>query len=248
MRYPSQNMSTSAAKMLATATLLAAILAATPACSSSGMGAELSATPTARALPANAARPLRLPADEKFSIVFSPSQRAPGLDGEAEASAIASDSGNAEARARVARSGSASGTFQLGHVVKNESASQIDLNCHIHAKYAYDAKSAPATGKRDASVALRLFARDQRNRQLRAIDLLVHGTDQGDASSEVEKDLRITLTLSPGDAASVFLAGSAEANTTMAQSASASLNLSGLKMEFESHPAPPTSAPAGGNK
>ncbi len=210
-----------------------------PGCGATDFGGELAATPRPRVLATSAAATtLRLPADEKFSIVFAPSKRAPGLGGEADAQASASSDGEAEVKVRVARSGTASGVFQLGHALKNESGVQLDLSIRVQARFEYDARATPASGRKDASVALRLFARDQRNRQLRNLDLLIHGVDQGDARSTVQKELTFPLTLGPGDSASIFLAGQAEATTETAAQAWAHLKISELQMEMTATPAP----------
>jgi len=207
-------------------------------CAGGATGSELSARPRPRPLSAATERVLRIPEDEKFSITFAPSTRAPGLGGAAEASSSASRDGAAEARASVEQAGTASASFQVGHAFENDSDRQTDLQLRVRCEHEHEA-TASSEARPDASVALWLYVRDQRNRLLRSIRLVEHTTVDGGASLRGNEDFDFTLTLAPRDAANVFLAGVVSAEAAGGRSASGTLRLRALSIEAQATPAPP---------
>lgn len=80
--------------------------------------------------------------------------------------------------------------------------------------------------------------RGGRGRLLRDLTLLMHSTESGGASRESDETLRFTLTLGPGESASVFLAGQVQIEIRAGRSARGSLKLTDLRMEVTSRPAP----------
>ncbi|MCC6358168.1 MAG: hypothetical protein IT450_05455 [Phycisphaerales bacterium] len=217
-------------------------------CGGGGMASELSAQPEARPLSRSSGNLLRLPADDKFSIALAPAQKAPGINGKAEASASAERSGVGDASARVENGGTASATFQVGHALKNDSNNQLDLVVRTRFNYEYAAGAQPAGETEDATLSLNLYARDGKNRLLKTLTVLAHSTAEGDVKSKDRKEAEFTLTLGPGDSVSVFVGGTVMINTKEGRSADGSIKLSGLEMDVESKVAPtvaPASAPTG---
>ncbi len=230
------------AKPVCSAWLLAAagsLTLAAVGCGGANFGSELSAKPKPQALGRTEGKTLRLPQDEPFSIHLNRSQQQAGLDGTAEADARAKREGQGAVSARVTSGGQASATFQLGHAFANDGDRQVDLNVAVSCEYEYEAGADPATPWPDATVGLKLYARDGRNRLLNSFSLVQHSTKQGAASSRDRKELRFTLTLGPGESVNVFLAGQVAIEVEAGRSAHGSLKLSGLQMEVETRPAPP---------
>jgi hypothetical protein len=208
-------------------------------CGGGDVGSELTVRPTPRSLSSGERATLRLPQDEPFSITLAPTRESPGLGGTAEADAHVSRDGNADAVARVDEGGSALARFQLGHAVKNESDRQMDLLVRLRCEYETEAEATPPGPLPDATVGLKLYARDGHNRLLRNIGMVDHSTEEGAASSKDRKDVEFTLTLGPRETLSVFLAGSVEIETRVGHSARGSIKLSGLEMQIETALAPP---------
>jgi hypothetical protein len=137
--------------------------------------------------------------------------------------------------ANVSDGGQARATFQLGHAFKNDGERQTDLHVRVRCDYEYQAD--PAARWPDAKVGLKLYARDGRNRLRNSFSLVQHTSEDGAAASKDGKELEFTLTLGPGEAVNVFLAGQVEIDVDVGRSARGSLKLSGLEMEVQSRPA-----------
>lgn len=215
-------------------------------CGGADFGAELSARPRPVTLKTDAGSVTRLPQDQKFTITLAPSSKEPGLTGAAEADSHATADGAADAAARVSNGGKASASFQLGHAFKNESERQIDADIRIRFKYEIAAQATPPADVPGATVGVRLYARNARNVLVRTVDLLSHTTENGAASRRGDNDLTCTLTLGPGEALNVFLAGLAGVEAREDRTASASVKLSDVQMEITSKPAPPVRTPGDG--
>lgn len=230
---------------LAAAVCLCALAA--PACVQPGTGSELATRPRLRSAPDSAGKVLRIPADEPFAIRTYDTIRRAEIDGEATADAGATVSGTARAEAAVQAGGEASGMFQLGHALRNDSVAQIDLLTRVRFSYEFETAARPPADLPDAVAQVHLFARDARNRLIRTLPLVVHSTDQGDTQSRGQKDVTVRVTLGPGESISMFLSGSARVQSLAPRGGSARIAITGLEMEFESRPAPPVtpaSAPA----
>lgn len=223
-----------------------AALAPLAGCSSGGMASELSSQPRAEPLGRSIGKTLRLPADVRFSIALAPAQKAPGINGKADASASAERTGSGDAAARVENGGAASATFQIGHAFKNDSDAQLDLLVRTRLNFDYAASAKPKGETQDATLSLNLYARDGKSRLLKTLALLSHTTAEGDVKGSDRKEAEFTLTLGPGDSVSVFAGGTVMINTKEGRSADGSIKLNGLEMEIESKAAPavaPASAP-----
>jgi len=240
-RDPSSNRTRRGLRQMARIAVLggcALSLLALAGCQGAVVGSELSARPRPRPISASDGGVLRLPADEKFSIHLAPSQQEPGLDGTARASADAKPEGDAAAQAEVENGGKAAATFQLGHALANDSSRQVALQFNVKFAYEFEAASTPVNTP-GATLSLKLYARDGRNRVLTTLPVLEHASEDGSASSSGDKQLHFSLTLGPGESASVFLAGNARIEAPYGRSARGALTLRGLTMEIETRPAPP---------
>ena len=211
-------------------------------CGSGRFGSDLSARPAPRPIQPNDGDSLRLPRDASFSIVLPQASKKPGLDGTAEADAEATGAGDAMATVAVTHSGEALGLFQLGHAFKNDTDRQVDLEVAVQLNYSFEATADPESGYPDATVGLRLYARDVHGRMLRDLEFVEHSTENGPAASKGDEQARFTLTLGPGQAVDVFVAGQAKAEIRAGRSATGSLKLSDLQMEVTTRPAPPVRA------
>jgi hypothetical protein len=211
-------------------------------CGGGEFASELEARPTARALSQREGQTLRLPHDERFSIALAPTQETPGLGGTAEAEAHASKDGSADATARVENGGSAQAGFQLGHAVKNDSDRQMELHVRVRCGYELEVAVTPATPTPGAKVGLKLYARDGRNRLLRAFSLAQHSTEEGAAQSRDSQDLDFRLTLAPYQSVSLYVGGGVEIETPEGRSAEGTLNLRDLEMQITTEMAPPVRA------
>ncbi|RMF70850.1 MAG: hypothetical protein D6744_18830 [Planctomycetota bacterium] len=218
--------------------VFALIAPATVGCGGGDFGAELAARPEPLPIAAESAQPIRLPGETGYSITLAPAQKAPGLNGAAEVSATADKTGRASAEARVKNGGTASAGFQLGHSFRNASDRQIDLDVSVSADVAYAARSTPSDGVSHANIELTLFAQNQRNLTLARMPLVRHGTEDGNAESDETRRITLTVTLSPGDTAMIYLAGQARIDTQEGQTASGSITVENLKMELTPRPAP----------
>ncbi len=227
------------------ATLAALLLGG---CSTAQFGVDMAVHPKPYALRKTEPTTLRLPQDQRFSIALQSDHREPGLDGTAEASADAKDTGQGEATASVVRSGSAEGLFRLGQGFSNDTDQQMDLDVVVRFHYEFAARAEPDAGTPDASVGLRLYAHEEHGRMQRDDALIDYSTENGATQRQADQNLSFSLTLGPGQAVEVFLAGRAKVDATAQRSASATLKLSGLQFEIATRPAPAvraSSAPSG---
>lgn len=210
-------------------------------CAAGGPGAELSIHPQPFVVAAPEAKTLRVPQDERYSIVLSPSSREPGPGGAADASADADAGGSAAVKAEVQRGGKASGTFQLGHAWKNDTDRQIEVALATEYRYAFSVRAEQQPGARDAGIdlSLKFYARDHLNRLVRSVDLVQHTTEQGDAARQSQESFRVTLPLPPGATIYVYLAGHVSIDTVRSgRSASGELRVSDVRLEAALTPAP----------
>lgn len=208
-------------------------------CGGSQFAGELSARPRPQAIGASDTQLIQLPGDRKFSIHLAPSSQQAGLEGQAEANASADRAGDAQANASVQQGGTASAAFQLGHAFKNTSGRQIDLHFELNFSYSFDASATPDQGVPDATVGLKLYARDQHNRLLTSLPVVLHSTEDGDATSGADRQtIKFSVTLGPGSSANVFLAGYARIDSPEGRSAQGSVELRGLTMRVQSKTAP----------
>jgi len=211
-------------------------------CASERFGSELSVSPSPQPFREQVTTTVRVPQDAPFRIALPRSSRAAGLDGQAVADAQAEPSGQAQASAQVTASGTAEGMFQLGHSVSNQTDRQTDLDFRVSFTYEFQTQVEPDIGRPDATVGLKLYARDQRGRMLREMTLVGHTTESGPTQRQAREDLRFGVSISPGSTVHVFLAGQTRVEILSGGTAAAQLKLSDLRMEITSHPAPAVGA------
>jgi hypothetical protein len=217
-------------------------------CTSGQFGSELSARPKTTAIHTTEAKTLHIPQDEPFSIALPRASREPGLDGTAESDATAKPSGEAAVSAAVTKIGKAEGMFQLGHAFANDTDRQLDLEFSVVVHCEFEAREEPDEGLPDATVGLRLYARDQRGRLLRDLGLVDHTTEHGSTRQQADRTLGFKITLSPGGSVNVFLAGQTKVEIPAERSASAMLKVSGLRFDVAVKPAPAVQAADDGHK
>ena len=181
---------------------------------------------------------LRLPEQEAFSIALPQTSEKAGLDGTAEADADATQAGTAAAAAAVTNSGTVLGSFQLGHAFKNDVERQTDFDFDLRFHYEFEIAATPETSYPDAQVGLKLYARGSRGRLLRDLTLFEHSTENGSTVRKSDETLHFTVTLGPGEAVNVFLAGQVRIEIREGRSARGSLKLSDLRMDVTTRPAP----------
>ncbi|TWT41928.1 hypothetical protein RAS1_30520 [Phycisphaerae bacterium RAS1] len=228
---------------------LALTIVATPGgCGAGGFGAELTARPEPRDLKNADGEKLSLPADEAFTIRLPKATKEAALGGTANADASAERTGAAAASADVSNGGSAAGTFQLGHAVRNATNRQIELQVAVSLAYEFETKADPPSPLPDSSVSLKIFAIDQRSRVLHDLDVALHSSDRGLAASKSSQELSFFVTLGPGDSINIYAAGQAAVGVKEGHSAASVLKLSGLKMDLLTKPAPPVRTAADGPK
>lgn len=217
-----------------------ALAALVTGCSSGSPGAQLSMRPP-RSQPISrlAGKTLELPKDGAFLIALAPCQRAPGLDGKADANAQAAPDGSGDVSARVENGGTASGTVQIGHALQNDSAQQVDLEVSVGVDLKFNVQADADSRSPEASVAATLFARDERNRELATVALAGHSSDKGSASSADHKDVTLTVPLGPGQTAYVYVAGDVAVTTQAGRTAAGRLEIRSMQMRFDVRPAPP---------
>ena len=216
-------------------------------CSTAQFGVEMAVHPKRYTLRKTEPATLRLPQDQRFAIALESDQREPGLDGNADASADARDTGEGVATATVERSGSGEGLFRLGQGFSNDTDRQMDLDVVVRYQYEFAARTEPDAGTPDATVGLRLYAHEEHGRMQRDLVLVDYSTEDGATQQQGDKTLTLTLTLGPGQTMDVFLAGRATVDVTAQRSASATLKLTDLEFEVATRPAPAvqaTSAPS----
>ncbi len=207
-------------------------------CMGTQFGAELSAKPKPRPLRATQPTTLHLPQDEPFAIALPSASKKPGLDGAADADATARPAGEAEATASVKQSGTAEAVFQLGHALANETDRQMDLDCTVRLKYEFEVSNTPAQRLHDATIGLRLYAREARGRLLRDLALLDYTTESGAAGRTGDESFRFIVTLAPGDVVHMFLAGQAKVDIPAERTATAKLKVTGVQFDITAQPAP----------
>ncbi|MBI5865918.1 MAG: hypothetical protein HZB38_15725 [Planctomycetes bacterium] len=232
--------------------LVAAMFACTAltGCGGGSPAAELNVRPEPRTVSATAAKPLRLPQDERFSIALAPSQKAPGLLGKADANSNARSDGTADASAKVENGGTASSSFQLGHVFSNDSERQVDLAVRVSFDFQYDATAQPPNVGEQAALKLDIFARDGRGRMLKTVNVLQYTTGEGDIAGRSRNQSDFSVPLGPRETLAVYAGGNASINAKDGRSGTGGIRISGLEMEVQSKPAPPIGAasqPASGS-
>lgn len=188
---------------------------------------------------------LRIPEKEPFSIISAPAQQAPGLNGTASGAAtVDAAAGSAQIAAKVIDSGTASGMFQLGHALRNETDQQVDVAVRVNFDFEYACRADPPSGLDAGVLSLSVYARNSRNVILREVQIARHSTANGAVEERGGKTLSFVVTSGAREGLNVYVAGSATAETKEQRSAAVELRVSNLKMEFTSAaPArPPTSS------
>lgn len=219
--------------LAATATLLVS------GCAAGRFGSDLAHHPRspARVKSADAAT-VSWPQREPLNITLTETTEVPGLDGAAESDAVASRDGSAEAYAKVTGGGTASALFQVGHAFSNETERMLD--CTITVRFAYEVatRAEPDTGRPDAMVGLRLYARDNLGRLLRDDTLIEHTTEGGPTERDATETITFDVTLGRGALLNVFLAGQTQIDTESDRMASGRLSLRDLQIDVATRPAP----------
>lgn len=207
-------------------------------CAGANFGSDLSARPRPQPLPKQDETRLQLPADRAFSITLAPSSREPGLGGKAEVHSSANSDGQAHAKATVQKGGSANAMFQIGHAFQNDTPQQADLDFKIAFDADYHIHTPHDSVRPEASVGLKLYARDGRGRLLRNMDLIGHTSEKGNAQRSIAETLEFTLTLAPGESVDVYLAGQVRVEVTDDRSGRGELRLRNLSMQIVTRLAP----------
>lgn len=229
--------------------LLPALACCVALCGCRGsVGEQLALRPQPAPLAPYVGRALELPRDAPYSITLAPTQEAPGLDGKADAEAQVRPDGSGRVSARVENGGSASGTIQLGHSFGNDTERQVDLSVTVALEYEYEATSGQVSRSPEANLTLTLFARDERNRELATVEVLRHSTDHGAASGTGARDVRLAVTLGPGQSASVYLAAAVQVSAEYGRTAGGSIALKNTRMRVEVQPAPAPGSAADGSR
>jgi len=213
-------------------------------CAAGGAGGDLSVRPDAKPLSKHAGKAFSLPKDEKFTITLAPASQAPGLEGKAEGKATCEAKGEGKASAKVEKGGTANGTFQLGHAVKNDSEQQVDLSVRVKFKCEYAVEANPMLARGKTAASLKIFARDGRNRLLQSFGVVQQSSDEGKVDSNATKDIGFTITLGPGESVAIYLAGVADANLRDGETGEARISASDVTMELETRAAPQVKAAA----
>ncbi len=218
-------------------------LALLDGCTSSGVGSELARVPAAQPLRTSGAdTALQLPKDKAFSIRLPSATKEAGLVGEADADANAKEDGNATAWARVSKGGKATGAFQLGHVLANDTGRQMDLTIDVDFDYSYEMKARPEPTAEAATVDLMLYVRDGRNRLVREFRFGQHSTANGSARRSSSERLSFEITLGPDNTASVFVFGQTQVATGDERGGEARLEVTNMTMRVRSELAPAVQA------
>ncbi len=208
-------------------------------CGGGRFGTDLSQRPQPYALAAPAATTLHLPQERPFNITLGRSNRAPGLSGSVEADAATNGQGTADARVSIQQGGQGEALIQLGHALRNDTDRQTDVDFLIRVQFELEAATQPAENRPGASVGLRLYARDQRGRLRHEAVLVDYTTESGAVQRIGQETVRLTLTLAPGDALDLFLAGRVVGEVEGPRSAAARLQIRSLQYEITTQPAPP---------
>lgn len=227
-------------------TSLVTLLTSAAGCAGTGFGSELSVTPAPTLVRDVTSTTISLPQAEGFSIRLPQSTEQAGLDGKVDSKADVQRDGSANASVTISNGGQGTAAVQVGHVLKNDTSRQMDLHVAVHYKYEFDVANNPEQRGPGATVGIRLYARDQRHRTLRDLELVSHNTEQGGASRKSDEDVSFQLTLAPSDTIAVYIAGQAAVTVPEGRSASSSLLIRQLRMDIATVPAPAipaTSAP-----
>lgn len=213
-------------------------------CASTTFGSELTATPAPLIIRDTQATTLRLPSETGFSIHLPQSTEQAGLQGAVDATAKVEKEGSASAVAVVRNGGKGAATFQLGHVFRNDTAQQLDLNIRVRYAFEFAVKNEPVQNLPDATLGIRLFARDARGRLLRDFDLIRHSTEQGAATRRSDEDLSFELVLGVNETMSVFLAGQSSVDAPEGRSAESRLEVKQFSMDVQTRPSPAVAPPS----
>jgi hypothetical protein len=206
-------------------------------CVSAQFGRELAARPTPMVLNRVEGMTVRLPQEQPFNITLARAAREPGLAGTAEVDAYARPEGAARASAAVENGGKSEALFQIGHALRNGTDRQADFACRVQFEYEFETQAPETPGATDAFVGLRLYARLERGRLLRDVPLTQHAAENGAVRRSSREQVEFTLTLGPGDAVDVFVAGQARVEVPEGRSATCAVTLRGLEMEVVTRPA-----------
>lgn len=207
-------------------------------CAGSSFGSELAVRPAPKLIRDIQTTSFSFPRDGKFSIRLPQSSKQAGLVGTVEADATVDTGGKANAKAIVENGGTGSGTVQIGHLIKNDTFRQMDLDIRVAFHFEFDVSCSPDAKVPAASAGIRLYVRDQRNRLLREFDLVQHTTEQGSVRRNSDEEIEFTVSLGPDDSAAIFVAGQASVETEEGRSASATLEIDQLTMDIKTTPAP----------
>ncbi len=209
-------------------------------CTETRFGGDLPHTPTKTHQFKRAEQiSVTVPNHEALAICTNSAQ----WDGAGTAEAEADGAGSARVAVRTDGIGQGEGLVRLGHRFANETDQQTDLHCTISFDYEFALDEDPGLRLPDATVGLRLYARDDRGRWLRDLPIVELSTENGATQQRSQKRVSFTITLGPGHTADIFLAGRARVNVpperATATNASASLAVSNMQIEVVSKPAPP---------
>jgi len=206
-------------------------------CMSSQFGRELAARPQPMVLNRPEGMTVRLPQEQPFNITLARAAREPGLVGTAEVDAYARPEGVSRASAAVENGGKSEALFQIGHALRNGTDRPADFAFRVQCEYEFEIQAPEPPGATDASVGLRLYARQERGRLLRDVPLTQHAAENGAVRRSSHEQVEFTLTIGPGDAVDVFVAGQARMEVPEGRSAICAVTLRGLEMEVVTRPA-----------
>lgn len=217
-------------------------------CSGGDFASEVSARPAPTSLSRRDEFRFRLPADEKFSIALAPSRQAPGLGGTAHAVGKAQREGTAELSADIESGGEAEATCQVGHVFRNDTEQQLDLEVSATVEFEYTAEVPAAPTGVNVDVGLRLYARNSRNLLVRNHSIVAHTVEDGSGARRGQETLKFVQALAPGESITVFVAGRAAVKAEFGKSAACRLALRRTEMDVTTRTASGAAAtrPAGG--
>lgn len=207
-------------------------------CASALPGSELAKSPAAWRISGPTPTTLKLPAEKPFNIHLVEVTKAPGLDGTADADARADKQGTAMALAKVQGEGKASGSFRLGQALANPTERQVDFDITATYTCAYAVSQTPAANFPDAQTTLRLYARQQRGRLLKALDLVTHSTENGAVERTSSDTVTFTVTLGPGADVDVFFYGEVTVSTPDTRAAEGQIELKDVQLTVATRPAP----------
>lgn len=217
-------------------------LALLAGCASTLPGSELTKSPAPWRISSPTPTTLKLPAEKPFNIHLVEVTKAPGLDGTADADAHVDRQGAATASAKVQGEGKASGSFRLGQAMANPTDRQVDFDITATYTCGYSVSETPAANFPDAQATLRLYARQQRGRLLKTLDLINHTTENGAVERTSSDTVTFTVTLGPGAEVDVFFYGEVAVSTPETRSAEGKLELKDVQLTVATRPAPAVKA------